>query len=160
MANYCSNRLEFESADDLQRFLPLVKGKGRTEGSEYTYQVLAPIPEYVCWDPCPSTHLDDPKWWPYWVERRWGTKWDMCNCSISDDGTKFDWTSAWNPPVPWLSRLAKKLDGMRVIFHYSVEGDCGHGQCVIENGLRYTFEPDYEFDEEANPPWDEEEEEE
>lgn len=59
--------------------------------------------------------------WYEWCVQKWGTKWNCCDPTLTEDGITF--TTAWSPPIPVIVELAK-LTKTNLRLTYIEEG-CG-----------------------------------
>jgi hypothetical protein len=66
--------------------------------------------------------------WYDWRCANYGTKWDADSDNYGDDYVQFE--TAWNPPLPWLEKVAKDYPGLTFRLDYSEEGMQFCGTCV------------------------------
>lgn len=66
---------------------------------------------------------EDRPWfnWYDWHCQCWGTKWNACETSVSEDTVEF-WT-AWSFPAPVIEALSKKYPDRDITVEFEYEGD-------------------------------------
>ncbi|HBC3949089.1 TPA: DUF1281 domain-containing protein [Vibrio parahaemolyticus] len=82
---------------------------------------------------------------------RLGTKWEMVNIEVLDEGRRFEFDTAWSPAIPPIAELARRFPGS-TITHYFAESGCAFcgyleytdGQKVAEQWDDLVFEEDDE----------------
>lgn len=80
--------------------------------------------------------------WYDWRCKYWGTKWNACDASATDDGIFF-FDTAWNAPIPVLIALSKLFPEVEVQFTFADE-DCSYntGEGTINNGEIEAYYPE------------------
>jgi hypothetical protein len=134
MPNHCNNQLTLASGEDLLSVLnPYItlKGDDIIGCQEYDFDFNKIIPE---------PKEDDGDWYGWRVEN-WGTKWTGYEGRFNEDQTTFSFSTAWNPPLPIIKKLAE-ITGQTFILGYIEEGMffCG----------KYTASPEEDYDEYYN----------
>ncbi|HBC3474388.1 TPA: DUF1281 domain-containing protein [Vibrio parahaemolyticus] len=67
---------------------------------------------------------------------RLGTKWEMVEVSVLDEGTRFEFDTAWSPALPPVAELARRYPNS-TITHYFAECGCAYaGYKQYVNGLQ------------------------
>ena len=75
--------------------------------------------------------------WYDWAIRNWGTKWGSYSSSIKQEGktfVKYDFDSAWSPPIEGLIKISKKYPTLNFELKYEEEGMGFKGKAIFENG--------------------------
>jgi len=131
MPNHCNNQLTLASGEDLLSVLnPYLTHKGEDiiGCQEYDFDFNKIIPE-------PKPEVED---WYGWRLENWGTKWEGYEGRFNEDQTAFSFSTAWNPPLPIIKKLAE-ITGQTLVLGYIEEGMffCG----------KYTASPEEDYDE-------------
>ena len=136
MANYCFNRLAFESPEDLEKARCLFEGKDiNGEDKDFTFNVLVPMPPEIFRGDIGTDRIHDPTAWYQWSLDNWGTKWDATQ--IQFDCDTIDFVTMWSEPALWLKVLAERLEAIGVqgaVLRYAVEGGFGSGWYDLDGG--------------------------
>ena len=125
MPNYCSNSLEISGPYEcLNKFWN--ENKCISEKEEEN--------NYLCFNKSVSIPDDEKDNWYSWNIENWGTKWDSCNCDISEyikidddlpndsDFINYTFDTAWSPPLKWLTFVSKKYEDLEFIITYEEPG--------------------------------------
>lgn len=127
MPNWCNNYASFNHKDPEQIKKLITASK---EGK--LFETFVPFPNGE---------------WDYgWCVQEWGTKWDISNQDVQEDGTNdasVSFDSAWGPPIAFYDKM-KEL-GFDVDATYYEEGMQFAGHYSSEDG-DYSYE--YDFDNE------------
>lgn len=129
MPNYCWNYLEAPDGDfrNIQPYISIAK-ESELRGSVYhflDFEKILPMPEELKGTESPK---DKPNWYD-WAVENWGTKWNSFDGNISDDYSGVGFVTAWSPPIPVISALAKKI-GKRLRLIYDEPGMDFCGECI------------------------------
>ena len=166
MPNIVENKLKVSGNEDcIAQFRGLM-------GKEFSLEKILPTPQKFLED---KEHSDQPLTfeegikkglpdWYTWRLQHWGTKWDVDNSSLVEDTSeyrneggsdkkpsyslhymKYEFTSAWHPPLIALVRLSREIPSLKIELEYSEVMNNVHGQCIIEDG-----ETDFSFPENEN----------
>ncbi|MCD1416871.1 DUF1281 domain-containing protein [Vibrio parahaemolyticus] len=78
---------------------------------------------------------------------RLGTKWEAVNIEVLDEGTQFEFDTAWSPAIPPVAELARRFPNTTITHYFSESGCafCGYlqytdGQKVAEQWDELVFE--------------------
>ena len=128
MPNYCNNTLELNgSYHDLNRFWNKNKffSKNEENNSFLSFNKSLPLPQ----------HKEDKQdEWYNWRLENWGTKWDACQCSISEEITieqdlpnkcnifYYYFDTAWTPPIEWVQKISKLFHNINFTITYEEPG--------------------------------------
>ena len=140
MPNYCNNTLEVNgSYNDLNRFWN--KNKFLSENEEnnsfLSFNKSHPLPQHK------ENEQDE---WYNWRLKNWGTKWDACECSISEDITIeenlpkkcktffYYFDTAWTPPVEWMNKVSTLFPKIQFTITYEEAGCDFWGKETYVNG--------------------------
>jgi hypothetical protein len=97
MPNWCENVVTFTGPRE--KLDALIKGAGKGE----LLNTIRPMPESVFRGNVGTAEREEhgTNNWYDWSVEHWGTKWDVGECSVEDDGESvtFHFDSAWSPPV-------------------------------------------------------------
>lgn len=170
MPNWCSNVVMIRGDNDtIQELLNSVEGGG----SAFSLHSIMPMPTELKGGTAPerdeavaklNTVTFGAKDWYDWANLNWGTKWDVNATITSDEGgvmlpdyrtVRFEFDSAWSPPLPVYEALAKKFPNTNIYAFYDEPGAdfAGYvmyadGKAVKEaqfesvSGRQYLAEPD------------------
>ena len=75
--------------------------------------------------------------WYDWCTRNWGTKWDVADASLVDEGDdclEYHFLSAWSPPVEWLRKVSRDYPRLSFLLRYEEESARFMGAAKAENG--------------------------
>ncbi len=73
--------------------------------------------------------------WYEWAVNNWGTKWNSSNLEIQESGRSMTFDTAWDPPIPVLVELSKKIPQAKFAMLYSDEEiGCHTGYILVQNG--------------------------
>ena len=63
-------------------------------------------------------------WWYEWCCDNWGTKWDASDCIMKykHNELRFTFNTAWNPPIPWLEKVALIFPNLWIELTYNEPG--------------------------------------
>lgn len=133
MPNWCENTatLCHDDPEMLRRAVSAVK-----EGA--LLQEFVPMPEDI-----------GEGWWN-WAIANWGTKWDIDEAHVVNEGDGFvtiAFLSAWSPPVEAYKKMEGEL-GFRIVAEYAEPGMCFQG--TYNNGVEHTEEMPDSDDEEGD----------
>jgi hypothetical protein len=83
--------------------------------------------------------------WYNWNIREWGTKWEIDGVGLAQrtGELKYEFATAWSPPIPALSKLASQYPQLVFTIRFHDEGDCFAGEVHWRNGFQ-EFETDLE----------------
>lgn len=135
MPNYCSNHLYIKHQDP-----EMMKAVEEAANAEELFQRFIPVPEALLntikgsfGDPEEQAALNRkceenmreygyPTWYEFCYDQ-WGTKWDICDASVSRIGDKVfvDFTTAWSPPLAFYDTMVKDL-GFEITAYYYEPG--------------------------------------
>jgi hypothetical protein len=162
MPNWCQNTLTIRgTSDDIKRFAAENAYKGPVDTDEARGNVDHPLSFEACF-PTPEEFRDkpspppgrkmipnelmellagtiEPYDWYTWRVVNWGTKWDVGDGTRVDgnpeDGyIRYDFDTAWSPPVPWVLSVSKRYPSIAFYLQYE-EGGCSfEGYMKIVNG--------------------------
>jgi len=74
--------------------------------------------------------------WYDWCVENWGTKWDV-EAELVDESEiylRYEFDSAWSPPIDWLEEVAKQFPKLHFKLKYEEEGMGFMGIAIGENG--------------------------
>ena len=157
MPNHCYQSVYLHGPTHLIHHLHAALSKDEPEFCS----TIAPMP-FEVWS-APEVKLPKPfettiPAWYEWRSKNWGTKWDVCDVEIDEDGLEHSddkteawfsfrcWT-AWGPPVPVWDRLHAL--GIEVQADYEDEGLNFAGDYA--NGVDKNWEPTALDDERLEP---------
>jgi len=137
MPNHCYQQVHLRGPCHLIHHLHLALSKSEPEFCN----TIAPMP-FELWAKETRSGQVMPDWYE-WRNKNWGTKWDVCEAEIDEDGIEYGedlnndeeyvpvawfafrcWT-AWGPPVPVWDRLHAM--GIEVYADYQDEGGMFEG---------------------------------
>jgi hypothetical protein len=114
MPNYCYNQLTCPDADIRQLAAPYLRTDAK---GEIHFDFGAIIPEHNAFQLHGFARQ-------LWRIEHWGTKWDGFDCYVLPDALCF--VTAWSPPVPVISALAKKAGvNLKLLYHDECMAFCG-----------------------------------
>ena len=114
--------------------------------ADLTYQIdfnyrkkieIDPNDELTFWNTCPRPDEEEADWYNWSVEN-WGTKWDVSDCEIidqSDYDVNYTFSTAWSPPIEWLTETAKIYPDLKFEITYEECGCNFWGKSVFEEGI-------------------------
>ena len=124
MPNWCWNSLEITPLDGVthvKKITDVISGTDEQGTySDIMFQKILPYP--------------DGKWDYDWCCENWGTKWDAQDTDISADGSVINFETAWSPPIPVITELARRFPDFRFELEYEEPGMGFEGTCVWESG--------------------------
>ena len=146
MPNWCENTLYIRAEDkeDMKELKDLLDetlefSKDNNCATNLLSSII-PMPKELEGTTAPK---DSPNWYD-WCCNNWGTKWDVsCHETyIEDDYMEFSFNSAWNPPIPWIKKVAKLFPRLKFSLKYDDPGigfmGCAKGQGeIIEQSVEY-----------------------
>ena len=124
MANLCENRVCIIGldADEKEAFSTLME-----EGKFFDFFVPAPDFSH---DPTNSELIQ-------WRNENWGSKWDIGDVYINDDGPQtaltVSYDSAWSPHIEGFANLCARYPHLRVTIEYSESGAGFYGTAFISS---------------------------
>jgi len=117
MPNYCYNKLTISGQkESIARFMDMAKAKDST-GELISLASLIPLSDDS--DEESSKSILDK------AIEQWGTKWDVCDCSIMyEDNSKtiIEFFSAWTPPEKAIKEIATKFHDLMFVLNYEEAG--------------------------------------
>lgn len=132
MPNWCSNTLKVRgSEDEVQKFCNKAKGKD----TELSFNSLFPMPKELAITSPPQTEQEKkqaaintakygaPTWYE-WCVKSWGTKWDVSEVCLENEGDylEYSFDTAWSPPLLWLTKVSEDFPELEFVMRYSEEG--------------------------------------
>ncbi len=143
MPNHCYQGVYLHGPTHLIQHLHAALSKPEPEFCS----TIAPMP-FEVWaeETRPDQVMPD---WYEWRHKNWGTKWDVCEAEIDEDGLEYSddkkvawfsfrcWT-AWGPPVPVWDRLHAM--GIEVQADYQDEGGMFEGE--YHHGEDKSWDPE------------------
>lgn len=170
MPNWCSNIVMIRGDNStIQELVDFVDGGS----SSFSLHAIMPMPIELKNGKAPERDEEVAKLneitfgakdWYDWANLNWGTKWDVDAKIVSDEGgvmlpdyrtVRFEFDSAWSPPLPVYEALAKKFPNTNIYAFYDEPGAdfAGYvmyakGEAVKERqfdsvaGKQYLAEPD------------------
>lgn len=75
--------------------------------------------------------------WFTWCNENWGTKWDACDCEITEEDENllvYSFSTAWTPPLPIYKAIHEKFPGLKKEICYKNEDE--------EDEFFFTIEPE------------------
>ena len=152
MPNHCYQRVYLRGPSHLIQHLHMALSKSEPEFCN----TIAPMP-FELWAKETRSGQVMPDWYE-WRYENWGTKWDVCEAEIDEDGIEYGedlnndeeyvpvawfsfrcWT-AWGPPVPVWDRLHAM--GIEVEADYQDEGGMFEG--AYHHGEDNSWQPEEE----------------
>jgi len=152
MPNHCYQQVHLRGPCHLIHHLHLALSKSEPEFCN----TIAPMP-FELWAKETRSGQVMPDWYE-WRNKNWGTKWDVCEAEIDEDGIEYGedfnndeeyvpvawfsfrcWT-AWGPPVPVWDRLHAM--GIEVEANYQDEGGMFEG--AYRDGEDKCWQPEEE----------------
>ena len=152
MPNHCYQGVYLHGPTHLIQHLHKALSKSEPEFCS----TIAPMP-FELWSKETQPDQVMPDWYE-WRYENWGTKWDVCEAEIDEDGIEYGedlnndeeyapvawfsfrcWT-AWGPPVPIWNRLHAM--GIEVEAEYQDEGGMFEGD--YHHGEDKSWDPDLE----------------
>lgn len=149
MPNWCKNVVMVRGDNDtIQELLNSVEGGG----SAFSLNSIMPMPTELRGGTAPerdeavaklNTVTFGAKDWYDWANMNWGTKWDVSATIVSDEGgvmlpdyrtVKFEFESAWAPPLPVYEMLAKKFPNTNIYAFYDEPGSDFAGYVMYADG--------------------------
>jgi len=137
MPNYCNNTLELSGNNhDLNDFWN--KNKVFSQDEENS--------SFLSFDNSISLPLHQKENWYNWHIANWGTKWDACQCSISEDISIeenlpkkcktffYYFDTAWTPPVEWVNKVSTIFPNIQFTITYEETGCDFWGKETYVNG--------------------------
>ena len=152
MPNHCYQQVHLRGPSHLIHHLHLALSKSEPEFCN----TIAPMP-FELWAKETRSGQVMPDWYE-WRNKNWGTKWDVCEAEIDEEGIEYGedlnndeeyapvawfsfrcWT-AWGPPVPVWDRLHAM--GIEVEAEYQDEGGMFEG--AYHHGEDKCWQPEEE----------------
>jgi hypothetical protein len=124
MPNWCENRLQVVGErKELDTFLAECFSKDKYDRKTLDFEKIIPLGE-----------PGDDRYGKYCD--RWGTKWNVSDCDIDDDGGSITvwFETAWSPPIPIMEALTKKYPALSFTLEYSEGGVGFRGVFEGQNG--------------------------
>lgn len=138
MPNWCSNQVSISGSQEVIAEILAIAPKGV---DEFQMSNFVPMPEELDGTSAPQ---DKPNWYDWSVEN-WGTKWDMCDVSVSVHPSKASFTisynTAWAPNTPFWEKFSK-LYPVRIEQRYVEEGMSFIGEAFIQDGMTEDYSTD------------------
>lgn len=132
MPNWCSNELKIKG--NPKELTKLIK-KVQITKSEATENHLESI--FSCHRVIPRP-LDQEANWYDWSVTNWGTKWDLCDVTLSGDVEDkevfYYFESAWSPVVPVVETLAKEFKTLSFTYTFYEGGSDFWGEIEYKKG--------------------------
>lgn len=84
--------------------------------------------------------------WYHWNIREWGTKWEIDEAHLFQrtGELKYEFSTAWSPPIPALSKLASQYPKLVITIRFIDEGHMFAGEVHWRNGF-VEFEADIDI---------------
>jgi hypothetical protein len=104
----------------------LVKGKD----SEFDFNKIIPTPDNIFQGNLGAEEMKKygKNNWYDWDCANWGTKWNASEAYASEDGSRYDFQTAWSVAEPVLEALSKKFPKVKITCRYADEdigSNCG-----------------------------------
>ena len=117
MPNYCNSVVTL-SGEGLGAF------RKSLNGEKFSFQQLVPRSE------------EDEKNWYWWSVENWGSKWDVIEYILQDNGDSIviDMETAWSPPLPWARRVSQLIPDLKIVIEYREPGVRFSGTYTALNG--------------------------
>lgn len=114
MPNWCENVATFTgSREKLDELVA-----GANDGK--LLNAIRPMPETVFRGNVGSLEIEEhgTNNWYDWSVMHWGTKWDVSDCSVADDGDSvtFYFQSAWSPPIEAYAYAVEQGLGVKAMY--------------------------------------------
>lgn len=131
MPNWCSCQLEVSG--DRKEMERLFKLSDSTKIS-LSLEKLYPQPE------------DIGEGWYDWRVNNWGTKWDLNDVNIEDQGECFtvNFETAWGPPLEAFEKISKDFPSLSFELSYQEPGMDFCGKATYENGIDENYSESYQ----------------
>jgi hypothetical protein len=144
MPNHVTNKVYIENGDIMQ-ILAIVA----SEGSEFDFNKIIPMPESLSGTTSCSSSTDDDKKrhaenilmyghadWYSWSIENWGTKWNAYSVWVDEDDECITFDTAWSTPHPIFAALSRLLPDATIIVKFADE-DIGYncGVLAYRNGV-------------------------
>lgn len=133
MPNYCDNSLIITGKESI---LDAIRAFIKSEENEFDFVKVVPMP------------AEEEGNWYNWCCENWGTKWNSESVILEqfEECLKISFLSAWAPPIPVISALAKKFPAADFELSYYEAGMCFCGVNEYHNGEEtYEMEGDFSF---------------
>lgn len=160
MPNWCSNSLHVTgSSYEIAKFREEVIGKRHGDKDEkenvLCFDKVVPTPKDLL-----TKEYGDGAY--NWERDNWGCKWGAGDATLdyeSDTELEYNFSTAWNPPIPFIKKAAEKYPELEFSLEYDEPGMCFRGEfsCVGNTILNDTSE---NYTPEVPATWGEEESEE
>lgn len=130
MPNHVRNIITIKNADSetmLKIRAALVsKYTDAYEGTEkecFDFNKLIPMPEYIFRGNLGQEEREKygKNNWYDWSCDNWGTKWNSYDCCISEDGSTYEFSTAWDIPKPIYLELGVKFPDVEFHIEYAEE---------------------------------------
>lgn len=121
MPNWCTNQIEINGTrDDIEKLL----SDAKAEKNPFSLEKLVPMPK------------EKEKNWYEWNIANWGTKWDLSDVDIDDQGdcVFVNCQTAWGPPLEGLLNISKKYPNLELSIFYEESGMDFCGKSTFKNG--------------------------
>jgi hypothetical protein len=84
--------------------------------------------------------------WYEWSLANWGTKWNADTIEVTpiQSGYLVRFLTAWNPPWPIVFKLAEMFPKVKIRFDFEEPGLGIYGSYVLENGIVYGMEEEWQ----------------
>ena len=145
MPNWVKTKLAVAgSKEDKLAIKALVKG----EEKDFDFNKVVPTPDDIFQGDIGQAEQEkygDKNWYD-WNCKNWGTKWNACRSSASDDGSHYEFETAWSVASPVLEALSAKFPKAKITCRYADEDigqNCGTltflggepvGECYPDDG--------------------------
>lgn len=176
MPNWCYNKLRVSGEPtQLKDFVDTSMSSG-----EFSLHPLHPMPDELRSTTSPNTYDgkdEDAKAkhaievnrlkkaygydnWYDWAVNNWGTKWDVCECSVNENDSncfEVEFNSAWSPPILWMGKVAPLFKDLSFEMYFSEPGMNFCGSYLWDNVNEFEFnecELMYTDDEDREVKWD------
>lgn len=114
------------------------------EPSDLSFQHLLPMPKDLVGttSPVPDTVSQQERRrlkslygadnWYDWSVNNWGTKWDACDPSVSDNDTplEYNFQTAWSLPIPWFNAVSKAYPDLNIEIVAEEESGAFYGKVI------------------------------
>jgi len=138
MPNWCQNHLTIDGPrDQLVAFRDAAKMM-REDGKLVPFQIGQIVPEPPKGDPrCIPSERHQGGWdWYSWRVQNWGSKWDVCDVTLKEDGDRlvYAFDSAWAPPREGIRRVSMAFPALTLTYAWFEWGMQFYGRDEIRNG--------------------------
>lgn len=162
MPNWCSNAIMIQGEpEEVGKLLEFVEGDGR----EFSFNKIIVMPPQLLGQSAPAKEdvaeenikLYGSKDWYDWANKHWGTKWNASDVTVIYDDTspmmpghrtvRMEFETAWAPPMPVYSVLAKQFPNTNIYVTYNEPGVGFSGWALYKGGelfkeQEYDISPD------------------